>query len=182
MVSLSILQLPFSLILNESHAIVVLQAYAFRKPHGFQKRTVTKSLTTRARPSRLLSGRPYALKAESEQMWRVWVIHSSGGPYVSSFHVVPKSKCDWSHCGDYRVLNDAITSDCYPTLHVRDFSNRLMNKVHYYIPVSSEKILSTMITTALGLLAWGALPTRIRDLWSHFRICIYVCHLCCYYR
>ena len=72
---------------------------------------------------RLASDRLPIGKAEFQYMLQLGINRPSQSPWSSPLHVVPKpTPGDWRPCGDYRAINNATSSDCYPIPHIQDYS------------------------------------------------------------
>uniref|UniRef100_A0A5S6Q3A6 Reverse transcriptase domain-containing protein n=1 Tax=Trichuris muris TaxID=70415 RepID=A0A5S6Q3A6_TRIMR len=106
-------------------------------------------------------------------MEEMGIVRRSNSPWSSPLHMVPKASGGWRPCGDYRRLNKATTSDWYPVPHVQDFSAnldgvKLFSKIdlvrgYHQIPVHSDDIAKTAVTTLFGLFEFLRMPFGLKN-------------------
>lgn len=81
--------------------------------------------------------------------------------WSSPFHLARKKDNGWRPCGDYRALNARTVPDRYPVRHIPTnftyqlagsavFSKIDLVKAYNQIPVYSEDVPKTAITTPIG--------------------------------
>ena len=99
---------------------------------------------------------PECLKAACQQfehMLQQGIIRLSSSSRASPLHMVPRKTGDCCPCGDYRALNHITVPDCYPILHLRDYTTTLQGfaifskidlvRAYYQIPVKPTSIPKT---------------------------------------
>jgi len=113
------------------------------------------------RPHRLAPGRLKIAKLEFVEMINIDTSRPSSSPWSSPLYLALKGENSWHPCGDYRALNARTIPDFYLVRHIHDFSHNLANctifstiylvKAYHQIPVNSDNIYKTAITTPFGL-------------------------------
>ncbi|KAF7270457.1 hypothetical protein GWI33_016562 [Rhynchophorus ferrugineus] len=112
-------------------------------------------------------------RQEIKKLEREGIIRQSSSSWSSPVHMVKKKDGSWRICGEYRTLNANSKPDRYPILHTQDFSSNLHNKcvfttidlekAYHQIPMNSEDIEKTAITTPVGLHEYIRMPFRLRN-------------------
>jgi hypothetical protein len=110
----------------------VLTEMTFRREyvaHGVELHVDTGQTTPiRSPPRRLLPDKLAVAKAAFKEMEDLGIVRRSLSQWASPLHVAPKPGGGWRPCGDFRLLNGAIKTNCYPIPHIQDFTSQLAGK------------------------------------------------------
>ena len=140
--------------------------------HHVQHHIRTKGPPAFSRPRRLPPHKLDYAKEQFDKMIADGVIRPSDSPYASPLHMVPKPG-GFRICVDYRKLNASTVPDRYPVPHMHDFALGLqgatifskidLTQAFHQIPVASQDICKTAVTTPFGLYEYLKMPFGLRN-------------------
>ncbi len=107
-------------------------------------------------------------------MMELGTVRPSDSKWASPLRLVKKSKPgNWRPCGDYRALNSDTIPDRYPLPHIHDcvasrngmkvFSTIDLVSAYQQIPVATEDVPKTAITTNFGSVEFPRMPFGLRN-------------------
>jgi len=127
----------------------------------------------RQRHRELALDRLIAAEKEFLQLEKSGIIRHSTSSWASLLHIVPKKDGSIRPCGDYRLLNNITQHDSYPLPLVTDILHRLDNtnifstidlhKTYHQIPVATQDIPKTAVTTPFDLFEYLYIPFGLRN-------------------
>lgn len=124
------------------------------------------------RPRRLAPDRFQSAKKKFNLLLKLGTARLSNSSWVSPLHMALKGDDDERPCGDYRGINARPRLDRYPIPHIRDFAQKLRDKVfskvdliraYNQIPVDEEDIPKTVITTLFGFFEFPFMSFGFRN-------------------
>lgn len=132
----------------------------------------------KARP--LVKDKYDAVRKEFNCLISDGILRPSKSQWSSPLHVVPKKdSASYRPVGDYRALNSVTKPDRYPLPNMNTLSYHLYNsqifskldlqRAYHQIPMHSDDVAKTAVTTPFGLYEYLSMPFGLRNAASTFQ-------------
>lgn len=164
---------PYKELIEEFADITQSVAFKETTSHSVCHRIVTSGPPVFARPRPLPPDRYTKVKKEFGVMQELGICRPGQGEWASPLHVVPKKDGQLRPCGDYRALNTITKPDRYPIPRLQNFTYMLpnkklysrldLNRAYHNIPVATEDIEKTAISTPFGLYEFPRMSFGLRN-------------------
>lgn len=171
----------YHLLLSQDFSVITRPAGTQRTiPHNTQHHIrTTPGPPVSCTPRRLAPDKLKIARDEFEAMLANGTARPSESPWSSPLHLAPKKDNGWRPCGDYRKLNARSIPDMYPIRHIHDFTHNIAGcriystidlvKAYNQIPVCTEDIPKTAITTPFGMYEFPFMTFGLRNAGQTFQ-------------
>ena len=176
---INLIQDHFSAILSDFPEVFDTNLATRTTAHGVECFVPTTGPPIKTLPRRLTPEKLSEAKQHFDIMCAAGICRRSSSAWSSGLHLVCKIDGTLRPCGNYRRLNAITMRDNYPLPHIHDclsglnsctiFSKIDLVKSYHQIPVASDDIPKTAISTPFGLFEFLSVPFGLQNAAQSFQ-------------